>query len=93
MRDSRKNIDVARYISKKLGFEYCYHDGDTWDNNDEKEALGNAIFSRFPITAKNHIFIQQPKHNTPDASNEGQVYVEIKMNKRKREFKSTRRNF
>lgn len=80
MRDSRKNIDVAKYISKKLGFEYYYHDGNTWDNDNEKEALGNAIFSRFPIIAKNHIFVQQPKHDTPDASNEGRVYVEIKIN-------------
>ncbi|MCK5475905.1 MAG: endonuclease/exonuclease/phosphatase family protein [Candidatus Pacebacteria bacterium] len=82
IRDSRKNIDVARYISKKLGFEYYYHNGDTWDNNDEKEALGNAIFSRFPITAKNYIFVQQPRHNPPSSSDEGRVYVEIKINVR-----------
>ena len=42
--------------------------------------MGNAIFSRFPVVTKNHTFIQQPKHNTPDASNEGRVYVEIKIN-------------
>ena len=35
MRDSRKNLNVAKYISENLGFEYFYRDCSTWDNSPE----------------------------------------------------------
>jgi len=76
IKDSKKNLDVAKYLAKELGFEYFYHDGETWDNRQEKEAQGNAIFSRFPIVNTNYIYVQQPKHNPINASSEGRVYIE-----------------
>ena len=79
MWDSRKNLNVAEYISENLSFEYFYRDGSTWDNCPEREALGNAIFSRFPIIDSNYVYLQQPKHNLPDASSEGRVYLEVKI--------------
>lgn len=80
IRDSRKGLDVAKYISENLGFEYFYHDADTWDNHQGKEAQGNAIFSRFPIIDTNHVYVQQLKHNPTNALSEGRIYVEIKVN-------------
>lgn len=79
IRDSRKNLNVAEYISENLGFEYFYRDGSTWDNCPEREALGDAIFSRFPIVDSNYVYLQQLKHNPPDASSEGRVYLEVKI--------------
>lgn len=77
IKDSRTDLDAAKYIAEKLGFEYYYHDCEAWDNRAEKEAQGNAIFSRFPIINTNHLYIQNPKHNPPNHSREGRVYVEI----------------
>lgn len=77
IKDSRTDLDAAEYIAEKLGFEYYYHDGDTWNNRPDKEAQGNAIFSRFPLISSSYFYIQNPKHNPPDHSHEGRVYVEV----------------
>ena len=76
IQDSRKNIDTAKYIANKLGFNCYYHQADTWDNREEKETQGNAIFSKYPIKKKVHYYVQEPKHNPLDASHEGRVYIE-----------------
>lgn len=76
VKDSRIGLDAAKYIAQILSFEHCYQDGDTWNNRQDKEAQGNAIFSRFPIIKSDHYYVQDPKHNPPDSSHEGRVYVE-----------------
>jgi len=76
IQDSRKGIDTAKEIASLIGYEYYYKEADTWDNRDDKENQGNAIFSRFPIVKKSFKYVQEPKHNPPDATREGRVYIE-----------------
>jgi endonuclease/exonuclease/phosphatase family metal-dependent hydrolase len=77
IKDSRINLDVAKYVAEKLGFEYYYHVGVTWDNRPDKVAQGNAIFSRYPLDDSHYFYVQQPKHNPIDSSHEGRVYIEV----------------
>ncbi len=76
---SKTSLDTAKYIADKLNFNYFYHTADTWSGREEKEAQGNAIFSRFPIINTQHIYISPPKHNPTNALEEGRVYVETTL--------------
>ena len=76
---SATDLDTAKYIADKLGFNYFYHTADTWSGREEKEAQGNAIFSRFPITETSHVYISPPKHNPENALEEGRIYVETTL--------------
>jgi len=81
-----KNIDIARDIANKLGYNYFYKEAETWSNRDIKENQGNAIYSKLPILNKTYKYVQKPKHNPPDATNEGRVYIEIEVNWNKQAF-------
>ncbi len=74
--DKRRDIDTAKYVAEKLDFNYFYAKGDSWDNREDKEEQGNAIFSRFPITETNSTHVSPPKHNPENALEEGRVYTE-----------------
>jgi endonuclease/exonuclease/phosphatase family metal-dependent hydrolase len=73
------NLDTAKYIADKLGFNYFYHTADTWSGREEKEAQGNAVFSRFPIKKTEHTYISPPRHNPVNALEEGRIYVETTL--------------
>lgn len=76
---SKTNLDTAKYIADKLGFNYFYYTADTWSGREEKDAQGNAIFSRFPIVNTQQIHISPPKHNPVNALEEGRIYVETTL--------------
>lgn len=84
IQDSKTKFDIAKYIAEKLNYHYFYKTADTWDNRDEKNAQGNVIFSKYPIIDTLHKHIQKPKHNPPDASHEGRVYIETKIKIKKK---------
>lgn len=69
------NIDTAMFVAQKLDFHYFYKDAQVWQNG-EKQAQGNAIFSRFPITDSRCLFLQESKQNPKDATEEGRTYIE-----------------
>jgi endonuclease/exonuclease/phosphatase family metal-dependent hydrolase len=79
IQDSRKNIDTAKQVAGKLGFNYFYQAADTWDNHPDRESQGNAVFSRFPIVGTYYTHINSPKHNPINALEEGRVYVEVSL--------------
>lgn len=70
-------INTAKILAKQLGFNYYSHQAETWDNREDKESQGNAIYSKLPIKKSRFTYIQKPKHNPLDARHEGRVYVEI----------------
>jgi len=76
-----QNIDTAKFITKHLKYNLFYQSAETWDKKENVEAQGNAILSSCPIARKFYSYVQQPKHNPPDASHEGRVYLEIDIKK------------
>jgi len=79
-------IDTAKEIAAKLGYDYYFHFADKWTKRVEKETQGNAIFTRLPIIKTNHHFLQQPKTNPANASEEGRVLVEVTVSKDNKEL-------
>jgi endonuclease/exonuclease/phosphatase family metal-dependent hydrolase len=77
--DSRYQTDTAAYLAEQLGFNYFYYSAAIWDNRPEKEAQGNAIFSKFPILNTHHVFLRPAKHNPKNAFEEGRVYLEATL--------------
>lgn len=77
---SKINLDTAQYVAERLGFNYFYHTADTWTDREDKEAQGNAIFSRFPIAETNATHINPPKHNPENALEQGRIYIETVLN-------------
>lgn len=69
------NIDTAMFVAKELDFHYFYQDAQVWPSG-EKQAQGNAVFSRFPITDSRCLFLQESKPNPKDATEEGRTYTE-----------------
>lgn len=71
------SIDTAKQIAEKIKYQYIYQVADTWTDRKDKSNQGNAIFSKFPITASSYQHVQEPKVNPPDPQYEGRVYVEV----------------
>lgn len=69
----------AKIIADIIKYHYVYAEGDTWDNREDKESQGNAIFSRFPIDSTKSTYITSKKHNPKNATLEGRVYLEIQI--------------
>jgi len=76
---SETNIDTAKYIANKLGFNYFYCTADTWSGREEKDAQGNAILSRFPIVSTQQTHLSPPQHNPVNALKEGRIYIETTL--------------
>lgn len=72
-------VDTAKQIADELGYNYFYHFADRWTGREEKETQGNAIFSKFPIVKTNHHFLQEPKTDPVNASEEGRVITEVTL--------------
>ena len=72
--------NAAEYIADKLGHVHYFHVAHRWKNNAELQAIGNGIFSRFPIETTNFFPVrEEPETNIGDP-NEGRVYVESVVN-------------
>ncbi len=75
----KAGVDTASQIAAKIGYNYYYKEADTWSQREDKESQGNAIFSKKPILKTSFNYVQEPKHNPPDASHEGRVYIEAEV--------------
>lgn len=71
--------DTAATVANVLGWNYVYQAAETWDNKSYKTSQGNAIFSQYPLISSRSVYVQQPKHNPPNASKEGRVYIEAEI--------------
>ncbi len=79
-------IDTAKEIAQALGYDYYFHLADKWTQRPEKETQGNAIFTRLPIVKTRHHFLQKPKTDPANASEEGRVLVEVTVSKDNQEL-------
>ena len=73
-------IYTADYLKEKLGMRLNYHFAQQWDNNNSKKEIGNGILSKYPFINSFFKFLQNPKENTADYSEEGRVYIEVNVN-------------
>jgi endonuclease/exonuclease/phosphatase family metal-dependent hydrolase len=71
----KRDTYTAEMIAEHLGYQFVYQRSETWDRP-EKEAQGNAIFSRLPILDWSYHYVQTPKHNPHRADLEGRVYIQ-----------------
>jgi endonuclease/exonuclease/phosphatase family metal-dependent hydrolase len=77
MTNNSGSVDTAKSIAGKIGYDYVYVEGDTWDNRGDKESQGNAIFTKLPILSKEIVYVTSKKHNPQNATVEGRVYFEL----------------
>ena len=74
------NLDVPKYFSEELNLNYFYKKAQGWRLKGNKRAMGNAIFSKFPITRKYFKFIQEPTTRPNSLGyNEGRIYIEVEL--------------
>jgi endonuclease/exonuclease/phosphatase family metal-dependent hydrolase len=76
---SKKGVNTAKSIASLTDYDYFYKEAETWDVKGKNESQGNALFSRLPILNTFYYYVQEPKHNPPDAYHEGRIYVEIEV--------------
>jgi endonuclease/exonuclease/phosphatase family metal-dependent hydrolase len=72
-------FDTPDFIAKELGVNYYFERAHTRKDKSEWEAIGNGIFTKFPIIDRQSFFTQQPSLNPESYSDEGRVYVETKL--------------
>lgn len=75
-----RNIDTADYLASRLGFDYFFHEAQSWEKGPTR-LQGNGIFSRWPIGEKEHYYIQQPPspESVKNSTEEGRVYIQAKI--------------
>jgi len=71
--------DAPKYIKDGLKFSGFFRIAHRFSNGNKLDALGNGIFTRFPITNSFSELIQEPSAKDNDYSREGRVYVEAKI--------------
>jgi endonuclease/exonuclease/phosphatase family metal-dependent hydrolase len=78
MQNTNEGVDMALEISGllKSNYECFYKEAVTWDKRPEVTSQGNAIYSKLPITKKDHFFVSPFVHNPENATTEGRVYLE-----------------
>lgn len=81
MQNTNEKKDMAEEISGflKNKYECFYQEAVTWDKRPEVTSQGNAIYSKFPITKKDHLFVSPFVHNPENATKEGRVYLEAEI--------------
>ncbi|MEK9185046.1 MAG: endonuclease/exonuclease/phosphatase family protein [Patescibacteria group bacterium] len=73
-------IYAAEYLKEKLGMYLNYHFAQQWDKNNSEKEIGDAILSKYPFVNSSFKFLQNPKENAVDYSEEGRVYIEVSVN-------------
>ncbi len=68
-------INTPKYLAEKLKVNFYFKEA-----NKTQWASGNGIFSQFPITHTNCVYIQQSLNAGNDYSQEGRVYIEAEIN-------------
>lgn len=72
--------DTAKYLAEQINYSYFYKEADNFTDRPEKDNQGNAIFSKFPLLNKHHIFIQDRNPGPKKPSTEGRIYMEASIN-------------
>src|ERR1700753_3155492 len=49
--------DTAEYVKNVLGYYSFFHKAQVWEDNNALEAIGNGIFSRFPIHTTSFTYV------------------------------------
>ena len=68
--------NTAEYIAKQTGMFFYFEVAQRWKEDSEMEAVGNGIFSKYPITRKFAKHVQKPTMDFTDYSHEGRIYIE-----------------
>jgi endonuclease/exonuclease/phosphatase family metal-dependent hydrolase len=68
--------DVAQYIAEKTGLHYYFEEAQRWRGDDEMDAIGNGIFTKYPITRRYAKHVQVPTEDFTDYAHEGRIYIE-----------------
>src|SRR5579872_7284069 len=71
--------NTDKYIKSILGYESFFAEAQRSDNDDELQAIGNGIFSRFPILRTTSMHVQSPTKDFTDYSHEGRIYIEAEL--------------
>jgi len=77
--DSKYNLqtpNAAEHIAKQLSVNY-YFEKASKQTTSEIKAIGNGIFTKFPISRKHHFFTKKPSPIVASFSDEGRVYIEV----------------
>jgi endonuclease/exonuclease/phosphatase family metal-dependent hydrolase len=75
-----QGIDFEKTISEITKYKYFYKEAATWDKRSDVTSQGNAILSKYPISASRFEFVRPFKHNPANATKEGRVYLETDIN-------------
>lgn len=68
--------DVTQYIGENTGLNYYFEEAQHWVGDDEMDALGNGVFSKYPIVRRFAKHVQKPTDDITDYAHEGRIYVE-----------------
>ncbi|MFH0773257.1 MAG: endonuclease/exonuclease/phosphatase family protein [bacterium] len=71
--------DTPAYVASQLGYNYYFERAHTKSDTTDMKAIGNAIFTRFPINKKGHFYVQEPKPIQNSFQDEGRVYIETEL--------------
>jgi endonuclease/exonuclease/phosphatase family metal-dependent hydrolase len=72
-------VSTAKYVARKTGMSFYFEEAQHWDNDDEMDAVGNGIFSKYPIVRKFAQHVQEPTKDYIDYAHEGRIYVECDL--------------
>jgi len=68
--------DTVSYVAEKLDYNFCHKE---LNLGEDKIAIANGIFSRYPLTNNRHVMINQPT-GTGKFDDEWRAYVETVVN-------------
>lgn len=71
--------NTAEFIKKGLEHHAFFQEAQRWKMDDEIEAIGNGIFSHFPITRTFSKYVQGQTKKFTDYSHEGRIYIEADL--------------
>lgn len=73
--------NTAGYVKEQLGFNCYFQEAQRWRTEDKKDALaiGNGIFTRFPIIKTASHYVQHQTKEFTDYSHERRVYIEAEL--------------
>jgi endonuclease/exonuclease/phosphatase family metal-dependent hydrolase len=73
---ANKNVDIPKLIAETCGYHYYFHPAIEGGVNNDL-ILGNAIFSRFPISNERCIYVQRKDPGVVAYDSENRIYIEI----------------
>jgi endonuclease/exonuclease/phosphatase family metal-dependent hydrolase len=68
--------NAAEYIAEQTGMFFYFEEAQRWQEDEEMEAIGNGIFSKYPIIRKFAQHVKEPTKEFTDYSHEGRIYIE-----------------